>query len=125
MRSTSFNSVRQSAAQSSAITTDVTLDALDVGATILVQADGVTVTLPAVATGLYYTIEVDGDGYGVTVEPNDADNIAGFGVTGTNGDLWVCTSSTAQKGDRLKLAYMNADGYVVTEEIGTWTQASD
>jgi len=125
MRRTTFTSVHESGAQSSLITTDTTLDEQDVGAILLIGADGVTLTLPAVATGLLYQVECNNDGYGIIMEPNNADNIAGFGVTGTDGDLWVLTSATAQKGDKIVLQYQDANGWIVTKTIGTWTQQSD
>lgn len=100
-----------------------TLDAQDCGKLFWVDTDALTITLPAIADGLGGPLIVNGGSYGtiaVTVAPAAADMILLADVAGADNTARVNTKATAQRGDRIKIDLGDADGYVVTEMVGTW-----
>lgn len=100
-----------------------TLDAQDCGKLFWVNTDALTITLPAIADGLGGALIVNGGAYGtiaVTVAPAAADMILLADVAGADNTARVNTKATAQRGDRIKIDLGDADGYVVTEMVGTW-----
>jgi hypothetical protein len=102
-----------------------TLDnAADVGTLMLVDTDAVVLTLPAVGTGLKYKImNIGADGtVEISVDVNASDKIlGGCGFTALDdGDKITNTKATADIGDYVVLEYGTADGWFITEMVGTW-----
>lgn len=107
------------------ISTNKTLDAEDSGKLFWVDTDAVTITLPAVAAGVYGVQIVNGGGYGavaVTISPNAADSILGPDITAADDKDLINTKATAKRGDYVVLDSGDADGYLVTELRGTWAR---
>ncbi|MAH47174.1 hypothetical protein CMI37_15205 [Candidatus Pacearchaeota archaeon] len=106
------------------VATNKTLDAQDIGKDMIVTADAVVVTLPAVATGHVYRV-INGGNDGdqlISVSPNASDSIDGPDVTGSDDKDWENTKATARAGDMIQLEYFSADGWIVTKQVGTWAQ---
>ena len=107
------------------ITTNFTLiDVNDIGRLILCATDNVVLTLPAVATGHRYTfVNIGADGAAlIELDTNASDKIlggCGFSVL-DNGDKVSNTKGTADKGDYITVEYGTADGWYITELVGTW-----
>jgi hypothetical protein len=102
-----------------------TLDAEDCAKLFWVDTDAKTITLPAIAAGLSGCMIVNGGGFGsvaVTISPNSADMILGPDITGADDKDLVNTKATARRGDRCRLIAGDADGYMVTDLIGTWAR---
>lgn len=107
------------------ISADTTLDATHCGKLLWVDTDAKTITLPAVATGIFGVKIVNGGGFGtvaVTISPNAADMILGPGITGADDKDLINTKATAKRGDFVTLDSGDADGYLVTEIAGTWAR---
>lgn len=105
------------------ISANKTLDAEDCGKLFWVDTDAAVITLPAIADGLGGPVIVNGGSYGtvaVTISPAAADKIHAPDITAADDTDLVNTKSTAQRGDRVKIDLGDADGYVVTEMVGTW-----
>jgi hypothetical protein len=103
----------------------------DMGLVQNVIADGKTITLPAAAAGLSFTIRNGGaavtggptgtgaDGtVAITIAPNGTDTIGGAGRTSANTNF-VNTKATSQVGDQVTLSAV-AGKWLVTDQIGTW-----
>lgn len=108
-----------------AISANKTLDAQDTGKLFFIDTDAVTVTLPAIADGLGGPLLINGGAFGtvaVTISPAAADMILGPDITGADNKDLINTKATAQRGDRVKIDLGDADGYVVTEMVGTWAR---
>lgn len=110
-------------------TANDTLDnAADVGRLHQVSTDAVVLTLPVVATGLKYKImNVGADGaVEIHVDTNGADKIlGGCGLTALDdGDKITNTKATADYGDYVVIEYGTADGWYITEMVGTWADGS-
>lgn len=106
------------------VAADLTLDIQDVGKQLYVTAAGKVITLPAIATGLSYVV-VNGMNDGacsITISPAAVDLIAGPDVAGVDDKDWLNPLATARCGDRLEFGYKDANGYIVTKVVGTWTQ---
>lgn len=106
-----------------AITGDKTLDSEDMGKLFWVTADAV-VTLPAVATPALCKV-VNGGSYGtvtVTLSPQAADSLEGPDITAADNKDVVNTGATAQRGDLATLGFADANGYSITELVGTWAR---
>lgn len=102
-----------------------TLDAEDSGKTIFVDTDAITLTLPAIATGLDGVRIVNIGAYGtilVTISPQAADMILGPDITGADDKDLLNTKATAQRGDYVVLGGNDADGYSVQEMVGVWAR---
>lgn len=107
------------------ISANKTLDAEDSGKLFWVSTDAVTITLPSIADGLGGCMIVNGGSYGavaVNISPAALDMILGPDITGTDNKDLINTKATAQRGDRVKIDLGDADGYVVTEMVGTWAR---
>ena len=90
------------------ISANKTLDAEDTGKLFWVDTDAVTITLPAVAAGVFGVQIVNGGSYGtvaVTISPNSVDSILGPDITAADDKDLINTKATAKRGD-----------YVVIEE---------
>jgi len=107
-----------------AVSADKTLALADCGVIQLVDTDAKTVTLPATAPGLEYTIVNTGaDGAVlVTISPQAADKISGAGLTPADNKDLLNTKATAKKGDFVTLLADGVDGWVVTRLAGTWAR---
>ena len=102
-----------------------TLDAEDCGKAIFVTADGVVITLPAIATGVTGVEIINAGAFGaqlVEIAPQSADMILGPDVTAADDKSYLNTKATANRGDRVELTYGDADGYAVVRRIGTWVR---
>lgn len=102
-----------------------TLDAEDSGKLFWVDTDAKTITLPAIAAGLSGGLIVNGGAFGtvaVTISPAAADMILGPDITGADDKDLINTKATARRGDRCQLIAGDADGYMVTELVGTWAR---
>lgn len=102
-----------------------TLDAQDTGKLFWVDTDATTTTLPAIADGYAGGIVINGGAFGtvaVNLSPNAGDMILGPDITGQDDKDLINTKATAKRGDRVKLDLGDADGYVVTNLVGTWAR---
>jgi len=107
------------------ISANKTLDAQDTGKVFFVDTDAVTITLPAIADGLGGVKIVNIGAFGsvaVNLSPAAADMILGPDITGADNKDLINTKATAKRGDYVVLDLGDADGYVVTEMVGTWAR---
>lgn len=107
-----------------AVSADKTLVIADCGVVQLVDTDAKTVTLPATAAGLQYTIVNAGADAAVlvTISPQAADKISGAGLTPADNKDLLNTKATAKKGDYVTLLADGVDGWVVTRMAGAWAR---
>jgi len=105
-----------------AVSGNKTLDIQDSGKIMLVDTDAKAITLPAVATGFEFVIMMGAaDGVSIiTVSPNANDKIMGADLAGVDDKDRVLTKATAKANDFIHLVYGTADGWIVTQERGTW-----
>ena len=90
-----------------------------------VAVDSQTITLPATAAGVEFTVQctaADG-GAIVTMELDNADKFIGAGLTPEDGEAVVLTKITQNYGDYIKVS-AHADGWIITELVGAWAEAS-
>lgn len=104
-----------------------TFDAEDTGKLFVVTdaGDGDALTLPSIADGLNGITILAIGAFGstaVTVDPAAADMILGPDITGADNKDLICTKATQRRGDFVTLDLGDADGYVVTEQRGTWAR---
>jgi hypothetical protein len=102
-----------------------TVDAEDTGKLFWVDTDGITITLPVVAAGVFGLRIVNGGGFGsiaVTIAPQAADMILGPDITGADNKALINTKATAKRGDSVVLDSGDADGYLASELHGTWAR---
>lgn len=107
------------------ISANKTLDAEDTGKVFFVDTDAVVITLPAIADGLGGVKIVNIGPFNtiaVTISPAAADMILGPDITGADNKDLINTKATAKRGDYVVLDLGDADGYVVTEMVGTWAR---
>jgi len=100
-----------------------TLDAQDSGKAFFVDTDAVVITLPAIAAGLGGVKIVNIAAFGVakvSISPDAVDMILGPDMAGVDNKDLINTKATAKRGDYAVLDLGDADGYVVTELVGTW-----
>lgn len=110
--------------QSEDVTGAKTLDAADSGVVQNVTASA-TVTLPATAVNLVYTIRNGGDGetdgaVTVTVAPAAVDQIVGNGFTAA--DNKAAINTLGRPGDEITLIGNGAGGWNVASVTGVWTR---
>lgn len=104
---------------------DATLAAVDCGRCLFVDTDAVVLTLPAIADGLGGVKIVNIGAFGaakVSISPGTVDMILGPGITGADNKDLINTKATAKRGDYVVIDLGDADGYVVTEMVGTWAR---
>lgn len=104
-----------------------TFDAQDTGKVFFVDAagDADALTLPAIADGLGGIKIVAIGAFGTTlvkIDPAAADMILGPDITGADNKDLLLTKATQRRGDYVVLDLGDADGYVVTEMVGTWAR---
>ena len=107
------------------ISANKTLDAEDTGKLFWVDTDAVTITLPAVAAGVFGAQIVNGGSFGsiaVTISPNASDLILGPDITAADDKDLINTKATAQRGDYVVIDSGDADGYLAAELRGTWAR---
>jgi hypothetical protein len=106
------------------LTEDTTVGMANHGFHPLIVTGTTTITLPAVTLGhSYWIINGNADGTDLlTISPNSADKFLfdAAGAAGTNDKDIINTQATAKKGDYVKLVYGSADGWVISEMLGTW-----
>lgn len=124
------------------VTANKTLTAADQGTVQRVGADGVVITLPSTAAGLVFTIQNGGAAptgtpvgaagdasVGLTIAPQAADGVTGFGVTtpAVNKGLTV-TKANSLVGDEVTLEASGTAGvgaWNVTKSFGSgWTRVA-
>ena len=59
----------------------------------------------------------------VTIELDNADKFIGAGLTPDDGEALLLTKATQNIGDYIKVA-AHTDGWIITELVGTWAEAS-
>lgn len=115
-----------------------TLAAVDCGYVQNVIADGVTITLPATAAGLSYTVvnggapitsggpagARTGKSVLVTIAPASVDQIAGNNFTATDNKAALNTKATSKIGDELGLVGDGGAGWVINRVKGIWARAA-
>jgi len=107
------------------ISANKTLDEEDTGKLFWVDTDAVTVTLPAIATGLDGVAVVNGGAFGavaVTLSPQAVDKIHGPDITSADDKDLINTKATARRGDHVVIGGNDADGYAVLALRGIWAR---
>ena len=95
----------------------------DTGKLIVIDTDGVVVTLPATAAGGGRTRFLNIGAYGAvgfSLSPNASDKVQGPDIGGTDNKDLILTKATAQRGDYVDLAFGEVDGPTVTAIRGVW-----
>lgn len=124
--------------QSVDVSTNKTLTAADCGIVQNVIADGITITLPATANGLSFTVrnggaKVGSAAYGtaadgsvlVKVSPVAADGFTGLGFTATVNKAAQNTKATSKIGDEISFDGNGTTGvtaWTITSCKGTWAR---
>lgn len=123
-------------AQGVNVTGNKTLALADCGVIQNVTADAITLTLPASAAGLTYTVR-NGGALGnasaaagsagdnsvlVSIAPNGTDTVGGNGFTPAAGKGAQNVKLTSRVGDLITLTAGAAGTWVITSVIGTWTR---
>lgn len=117
-----------------------TLVAADSGIVQNVQADGITITLPATAANLCYTIRNGGvpptsgpagavadQAILVNVAPNASDGFTGLGFTAATNKTAQNTKATAKVGDQIEIIGSGTTGvtaWQVRQATGTWVRGA-
>lgn len=117
------------------VTENKTLALADCGIVQNVITDAITVTLPATAAGLQFTVRNGGvpksgapagtgDDYSclVTISPNASDKFSGFAVTPADDKDMLNTKATARVGDELSFYSDGTDGWTIIRAKGTWAR---
>lgn len=100
-----------------------TVDAEDSGKMLWVDTDAVVITLPAVEGINVGVGNIAGFGVaGVSVSPAAADMIEGPDITAADNKDIVNTKATARRGDYIILEYGDANGWMITQKVGTWAR---
>ena len=110
----------------STITTDTDLDVNDVGKVVKCATDSVTITLPATAPGLTFTIVNTGaaGACALNVDPGASDWIRGCDIGGSDGAHIINTGATHVAGDMVRLVGDSGDGWYIAEMTGTWAAST-
>lgn len=121
----------RSGLKSAIVSANKTLTAADSGIVQEVTKD-VTVTLPATANGVTFSIQVSADAITgktptVTVAPAAADGITGNGYTAAVNKAVINNKATGRVGDVIVLhgtGTAGVTGWVVDAVVGEWTRAA-
>jgi hypothetical protein len=100
-----------------------TIAVADTGKVVFFTADAAVITMPAIV-GLKVRI-VNGGAYGTvlgTIAPNASDAIQAVGTTAVADKDLINTKATANRGDFVDLEYGDANGWIVTQSVGTWVK---
>jgi len=106
------------------VSANATLDIQDNGKVFFVDTDAKIITLPVVATPVNCTI-VNIGAFGtiaVNVDPAAADMIHAPDIAGTDNKDHINTKATAQRGDLVQIRTGDANGWVVSNQVGIWAQ---
>jgi hypothetical protein len=116
--------IERAGAKSQTKSADYTMAEGDSGQITYVDTDAKTITLPATVVGYAFTLVNAGtDGaVALTISPNANDKIMGAGLTSADNKDIVNTKATAKTGDRVTLVGDGANGWFVTEMVGTWAR---
>jgi hypothetical protein len=121
------------------VTENKTLALADCGIVQNVLTDAITVTLPATAGGLQFTVRNGGVAPSgapagavsdasnlVTVAPNASDQISGLAFTPADNKAALNTKATARVGDEITLLNDGAvgNGWVIASTKGVWARAA-
>ncbi len=97
----------------------------DCGYVLQVSADAQTITLPATVAGVEFwimCIAADG-GALLSVAPNGSDKFIGSGFTPADAEAMTIPKATQNYGDYFKIS-AHVDGWIITEMVGTWAEAT-
>lgn len=125
---TGFDSVLESNANTSELTSDTTLAANNSGMTYMVTGvSDIAITLPATAVGYYFRIvnaepEKTGARKLLSINPQAADCIFGGEMTNVDNKDLINTSETSHYGDCVELVADGVSGYYITRLVGTWAK---
>lgn len=103
--------------------TNFTVDVQDAGKVIVIDTDGVVVTLPATAAGGGRVRFLNIGAYaavGFSLSPNASDKVQGPDIAGTDNKDLINTKATARRGDFVDLVFGQADGPCVAAMRGVW-----
>lgn len=106
------------------ISANKTLDIQDNGKVFFVDTDAKVITLPSVATPVNCTV-VNIGAFGavlVAISPAAIDKIHAPDIAGTDDKDHLNTKATAQRGDLTTLRTGDANGWIVSNQVGTWAQ---
>lgn len=122
------------------VTENKTLAATDSGIVQNVITDAITITLPATAANLCYSIRNGGvpksgapagtgDDFSclVTVAPNSADGVSGLAFTAATNKAILNTKATARVGDELRIIGSGTTGVTAWQVLsakGVWARAA-
>lgn len=101
-----------------------TVDAEDAGKFIWVDTDAVVITLPAVG-GIAQLRVGNIAAYGVSgvaVSPNASDMIEGPDITAADNKDVINTKATAARGDWIQINDGDANGWSISQMVGTWAR---
>lgn len=105
------------------VSTSTTLSLTAHSGKVVNVTETATLTLPSVATMHRYVVRVGAEGITVTISPAAADLIAGAGASnagaGTDNKDVIFTNQPA--GSFIALEYGDANGWAITEALGTFT----
>lgn len=112
------------------VTTNKTLATTDAGTVQNVTVDGLTITLPAAASGLVgltYVIRNGGNNgdVTVTVTPNSADGMNGLGFTSAVGKGAQDLKATSEACDEITVVCSGVTGtsaWYIVDAVGVWTR---
>ena len=94
----------------------------------VIQTVACVFTLPAIGVlgQTFWIVNGAADGTLMTVSPNASDKFLWdvAGAAGTDNKDIINTAVTAKKGDYVKLAFGDANGWIITELGGTWVDQS-
>jgi len=97
----------------------------DCGYCLQVSADAQTITLPATVAGVEFWIMciAADDGALLTIELDNADKFVGSGFTPADGEAMTIPKTGQNYGDYIKVS-AHTDGWIITEMVGTWAEAT-
>lgn len=97
----------------------------DCGYCLQVSADNQTITLPATAAGVEFWIMciAADDGALLTIELDGSDKFVGSGFTPADGEAMTIPKTGQNYGDYIKVS-AHTDGWIITEMVGTWAEAT-
>lgn len=109
------------------VTASRTLTAADSGKVYTSGAADLVFTLPAasaVTKGVTYTFVTLtlSATTGLSVSPNASDKIQGKGITAADDKDYINSAATDAAGDLLTIVCDGSDGWIVTDERGTWAR---
>ena len=106
----------------------VVSDTVQMGSYVTVGADAQTLTLPAVVPGASFIIVCTADDGGalLTIDPNASDRflVDAAGAAGTDNKDLILAKATQKKYDFVHLVGVHADGWMIHNKRGVWSDQS-